>query len=189
LMLRTHGITKDPEKLHTWHGGWYYEMQTLGYNYRLSDLNCALGLSQLKRADLGLSRRHSIAKTYDAAFADLDFKLTRRDENTGHAWHLYVIQTDYRPELYCYLHSNGVLAQVHYVPVHLMPWYQRKGWRKGMFPHAEAYYERGLSLPMYPGLSSAEQLKVIEHINSFHYATLSDHSRLRRKAGKLFTPL
>lgn len=162
LLLRTHGITKDPQQLQENHGGWYYEMQELGFNYRISDINCALGLSQLKRAQARLNRRRAIAKVYDEAFADTPIQPLVKPLDGGHAYHLYVIQMDERRLLYDQLREKGVYAQVHYIPVHLQPYYQRLGWRKGDLPVAEQYYEKCLSLPMYPELSRGDQIKVIE---------------------------
>lgn len=164
LLLRTHGITKNPEKLFENHGGWYYEMKTLGYNYRIPDLNCALGLSQLKRAEDGIKRRLEIAATYDKAFQNFSIKSLHSTQTIGHAYHLYIIKTEQRKALYDYLRSKGIFAQVHYIPVHIMPYYQNKGWNKGMLPNAEAYYEECLSLPMFPTLTEKEQKLIIEQI-------------------------
>lgn len=166
LKLRTHGITKDPKELIENHGGWYYEMQKLGYNYRLTDIQAALGVSQLSRADDGLKRRKEIARRYDEAFRDIT-DVAPLKGTSGHAYHLYIIETDRRKELYDYLKKHGVFAQVHYIPVHLQPFYQKLGFKKGDFPKAEKYYERCLSLPMYPSLKEAEQEFVIEKVIEF----------------------
>lgn len=162
LVLRTHGITKDPGKLIENHGLWYYEMQELGYNYRISDINCALGLSQLSRAADGLQKRRALAKAYDMAFEQSAVKPLLPPVDEGHAYHLYVIQTDERKELYDLLRAKGIYCQVHYIPVHLQPYYQQLGWRKGDLPIAEAYYERCLSLPMFPELTAIQQQHIIE---------------------------
>ncbi|MEZ5041042.1 MAG: UDP-4-amino-4,6-dideoxy-N-acetyl-beta-L-altrosamine transaminase [Saprospiraceae bacterium] len=162
LVLRTHGITKDPGKLTENHGLWYYEMQELGYNYRLSDINCALGLSQLSRAADGLQKRRALAQAYDLAFEQSAVKPLLPPVDGGHAYHLYIIQTDERKELYDLLRSHGIYCQVHYIPVHLQPYYQQLGWRKGDLPIAEAYYERCLSLPMFPELTAIQQQQIIE---------------------------
>jgi UDP-4-amino-4,6-dideoxy-N-acetyl-beta-L-altrosamine transaminase len=166
LLLRTHGITKNPDLLIENHGGWYYEMQTLGYNYRLTDFQAALGISQLKRADEGLQRRKEIAKIYDEAFANHPH-ITPAPTHEGHAYHLYVIQTDKRKELYDFLKSYNIFCQVHYIPVHLQPYYKTLGWKKGDFPLAESYYEKCLSIPMFPTLTPEEQHYVIEKILAF----------------------
>jgi dTDP-4-amino-4,6-dideoxygalactose transaminase len=166
--LRTHGITKDPELLEQNHGEWYYEMIELGYNYRLTDIQAALGLSQLKKADQGLKQRQMIAEAYDKSLEDIsEISLPFRDENIFHAFHLYVIQTEKRKALYDYLRENSIYTQVHYIPVHLHPYYRDQGWKKGDFPVAEKYYSRCLSLPMYPSLSTDEQQYVIKKIRTF----------------------
>lgn len=165
---RTHGITKDPSLLEKNDGGWYYEMQDLGFNYRLTDFQAALGVSQLDRADKGLERRNEIAEKYDRAFADLpQIKTPKRKPDIFHAFHLYVIQVADRKGLYDFLHQNGVYAQVHYVPLHLMPYYRRQGNKPGDLPIVENYYEHCLSLPMYPTLTDEEQDYVIEKVKEF----------------------
>lgn len=164
--LRTHGITNDPALMHENHGGWYMELQELGYNYRLPDILCALGISQLSRADEGLARRVQIAGKYDTALAEVPL-LRTPIYNEGHAFHLYVIQHEKRKELYDYLRTENIYAQVHYIPVHLMPYYRDLGWKKGDFPHAEKYYNRCLSIPMYPTLTDEQQDYVIQIIKSF----------------------
>ncbi len=167
LMLRTHGITKNPDLLEKNDGGWYYEMQTLGYNYRLTDFQAALALSQLQRADANMLKRKAIAKKYDEAFAGKKLKLQFQAEGFSNAYHLYVIRVENRKGLYDYLRENGIYAQVHYVPVHTMPYYKAFGWKAGDFPKSEDYYSRCLSLPMYPTLTSEEQDFVIEKVLEF----------------------
>lgn len=167
MVLRTHGITKDPNKMSENHGGWYMEMQSLGYNYRIPDILCALGSSQLDRAEENLERRRQIAKRYDAVFANTHVKTMVPPSGIGHAYHLYVIQVENRKELYDYLRTKGIYAQIHYIPTHLMPYYQQFGNKKGDHPIAEAYYEKCISLPMYPTLTDEEQGFVIDNILSF----------------------
>lgn len=174
LLYRTHGITRDPEMLEENHGGWYMEMQELGYNYRIPDMLCALGVSQLKRADAGLARRKEIANTYDIAFADtkgIELLSTSpeaiQQDETGHAYHLYVIRVQDRKGLYDFLREHNIFAQVHYIPAHTMPYYQKLGYKKGDFPEAENYYSECLSLPMYPTLTNEEQAFVIEKVKEF----------------------
>jgi len=165
LILRTHGITKNPDLLIENHGGWYYEMQELGYNYRLTDFQAALGISQLKKADEGLQRRQEIARQYDEAFKNLTgIVIPKTQDNFFHAFHLYVIQVENRLELYDLLREHNILAQVHYIPVHLMPYYKQLGWKAGDFPVAENFYEHCLSIPMYPGMTEVEQKYIIEII-------------------------
>ena len=175
LLLRTHGITKDPHRLEANPGGWYYEMQTLGFNYRMPDMLTALGISQLSRADEGLQRRKTIARRYDMAFRNNPHvKILKpmplegpEEKLVGHAYHLYVILVSDRKGLYDYLRQHQILAQVHYIPVHTMPYYRALGWRPGDFPLAEAYYEQCLSLPMFPGLSDEEQEYVIQKVTAW----------------------
>lgn len=164
--FRTHGITKDPARLEKNDGGWYYEMQQLGFNYRLTDIQAALGLSQLKRADQGLKRRQEIARRYDEAFANNPNIVTPyREPGIFHAFHLYIIRIPDRKRVYDYLHEQGILAQVHYVPLHLMPYYRDLGCRPGDCPRAEEYYAECLSLPMFPTLSPEDQERVIKAVN------------------------
>ena len=167
-LLRTHGITKNPACLHENHGGWYYEMQELGYNYRLTDFQAALGLSQLKRADEGLKRRQKIAVRYNEAFKRIaDIQTPYASPDVFHAYHLYIIQVPDRLDLYNYLHENGIYAQVHYIPLHLMPYYRDQRNKPGDLPVAEKYYSRWLSLPMFPTLTDEEQEYVIKKIEYY----------------------
>lgn len=170
MKLRTHGITKNIADMKASDGGWYYEMQTLGYNYRMPDMLCALGLSQLKMADERLNNRHSIAKKYDEAFFgnSLITPLTSYKEVSAkglhHAYHLYIVLTPKRRDLYDQLKSYNIFTQVHYIPVYMMPYYQGLGFTKGLCPQAELYYSQCLSLPMYPTLSESDQEYVINSI-------------------------
>lgn len=167
IKLRTHGITKDSNLMHQNDGGWYYEMQELGYNYRITDFQAALGNSQLKRADEGLKRRKEIAKIYFEAFKNNKNIKGQSGVVDGHAYHLYIIEVESRKELYDYLRSKDIFCQVHYIPVHTLPYYKTLGWKQGDFINAENYYKACLSLPMYPTLNNEQQQFVIEQINSF----------------------
>ena len=167
LKLRTHGITKDPNLMHKNEGGWYYEMQDLGYNYRITDFQAALGTSQLKRADEGLERRREIAQTYFDAFKHNSNIKGQSGVVEGHAYHLYIIEVANRKALYDFLKSKDIFCQVHYIPVHTLPYYESLGWKQGDFKNAEHYYKGCLSLPMYPTLTKEQQSFVIEQINSF----------------------
>lgn len=177
LMLRTHGIVKSNE-LYTnsieFAGGkdtyplWYMEMQELGFNYRLTDFQAALGLSQLKRADEGLQRRREIAQTYYEAFKNKSFIKGQSGVVEGHAYHLYIIEVENRLGLYNFLRTQNIFAQIHYIPCHLMPYYREFGWKEGDMPKAEKYYKHCISLPMYPTLTEQEQQFVIENIIKFY---------------------
>ena len=180
LELRTHGIVKD-DTLYTnsidFAAGvknaqsyplWYMEMQELGYNYRLTDFQAALGLSQLQRAEEGINRRRQIASIYEQSLKNKDFIKGQSGVIDGHAYHLYVIEVDDRLDLYKYLRENQVYAQIHYIPCHLMPYYRNQGWNEGDRPHAEIYYKNCISLPMYPTLSVEEQMTVINLVESYY---------------------
>lgn len=167
LLFRTHGITKNPDLLVENHGGWYYEMQELGYNYRLTDFQAALGITQLEKADEGLTRRREIAKKYYEAFKNEKAILRQSGIVEGHAYHLYIIEIEKRKELYDYLRTKNIFCQVHYIPVHTMPYYKKLGNKQGDFPISEDYYSKCLSLPMYPTLTQEEQNYVIDNIINF----------------------
>ncbi|APU95264.1 UDP-4-amino-4,6-dideoxy-N-acetyl-beta-L-altrosamine transaminase [Sphingobacterium sp. B29] len=177
LTLRTHGIVKDNdlyENTVAFAGGdesyplWYMEMQTLGYNYRITDFQAALGNSQLKRADEGIAIRRMIADRYQAAFADLPYIKGQSGSIEGHAYHLYILEVEDRLGLYNFLRTKNIFAQIHYIPCHLMPYYREFGWKEGDRLQAEQYYKHCISLPMYPTLTEAEQEYVIEEIKGYY---------------------
>lgn len=177
ITLRTHGITKDKDKFLNdilLAGGkkeypeWYMEMQSLGFNYRLTDFQAALGLSQLSRANQGLLKRREIASYYNDAFVDKEYILGQSGVIEGHAYHLYIIEVKDRFELYNFLRQKGIYSQIHYFPCHLMPFYKNKGLVNATLDNAEDYYSKCISLPMYPTLSLADQNYVIEAIKSFY---------------------
>ena len=167
-VLRTHGITKDPEVLSENHGSWYYEMQDLGYNYRISDIHCALGKSQLKKLDRFLERRREIALFYDEIFKNDDrFIIPKCNDNVLHAYHLYPLQIKFdsltlsKTKFFENLKQKNIFCQVHYIPIHMQPFYQRKfGFKIGDYPVSEEFYKREVSIPMYPSLEE-EDLKYI----------------------------
>jgi UDP-4-amino-4,6-dideoxy-N-acetyl-beta-L-altrosamine transaminase len=190
LMLRTHGITKDASQFQNSFDlaignftdpitpdtrlpnlvfpAWYMEMQTLGYNYRLTDFQAALGASQLKRAETGLERRKEIAAIYYEAFKGQSFIKGQSGVVEGHAYHLYVIEVEDRLGLYNFLRSKNIFTQVHYIPCHLMPYYRQLGNELGDMPNSEAYYSKCLSLPMYPTLEDMDLAYVIQCINQYY---------------------
>jgi UDP-4-amino-4,6-dideoxy-N-acetyl-beta-L-altrosamine transaminase len=185
LSLRSHGITRDSATfknsieqaggslIDTEYPGWYMEMQELGYNYRITDFQCALGISQLKRADEGLKKRNEIAKKYDIAFQNASNVKSPALEISPdfvdqHAYHLYVLLAENRLGLYNHLKTNGIFAQIHYYPVHLMPYYRNFGWKENDLPFVEEYYSKCISLPMYPTLTDEEQNFVIETILNYY---------------------
>jgi dTDP-4-amino-4,6-dideoxygalactose transaminase len=168
LMLRSHGIQQNPKKRINNHGCWYYEMQELGFNYRLTDIQAALGLSQLNRAASGITKRKKIANIYYNAFKNSKFIKGQSGIIDGHAYHLYVVEFEYRNGLINFLRDLNVYAQVHYIPMHLMPYYQNLGWKEGDFPHVEKYYKHCLSLPIHTKLTENEQSFVIDSIFDFY---------------------
>lgn len=169
LNIRTHGIQQDTSKLMENHGPWYYEMQELGFNYRLTDIQAALALSQLKRARKNLEKRQQIAKKYDEAFKNTPIRTPQIKIDVFHAYHLYVIQTEKRDDLIKYLRELNIWAQVHYIPVHYQPYYRNQGWEKGALPVAENFYSQCLSIPIYPTLTYDEQNYVIQNIVEFFH--------------------
>lgn len=168
-LYRTHGITKNPARLEKNDGGWYYEMQELGYNYRITEMQAALGISQLKRLDWSIERRNEISKKYDEAFKGTAVKTPFRAEGLVHAFHLYIIQVDptKRKGLYDFLRANNVYSQVLYIPAHLMPYYRQYGWKVGDMPVAEDYYSKCLALPMFPTLTDEEQNWIISKVKEY----------------------
>ena len=169
-LYRTHGITKDPSRLTRNDGGWYYEMQELGYNYRITEFQAALASSQLKRLDWSIERRNEIARRYDEALQNLPILTPYRQEGITHAFHLYIIEVhpSRRKALYDYLREHQIYAQVLYIPAHTMPYYKSLGHKEGECPIAEDYYTRCLALPMYPSLTDEEQQYVIDTIWNFY---------------------
>lgn len=183
MVFRTHGITRNADNFINSiefaigekgndYPGWYMEMQELGYNYRLTDIQASLGCSQLDRAETNLQKRKEIALRYDIAFKEHKHIHSpqveiKNDASVSHAYHLYIIRCKNRLGLYNYLREKNIFCQVHYIPTHLMPYYRQLGWKEGDMPVAEKYYAECLSLPMYPTLSLEEQQYVINQINTF----------------------
>ena len=168
--FRNHGITTD-HRQRAEKGGWFYEMVDLGYNYRLPDLNCALGLSQLDRLDAWLARRRAIARSYDAAFTGapgLTPPVSLPDREP--AWHIYPLRLDLdqlrvgRAKVFAALRAENIGVNVHYIPVYWHPYYQALGYRKGICPRAEEAYERLITLPLFPAMSDRDVTDVIEAV-------------------------
>ncbi|MCK9631771.1 MAG: UDP-4-amino-4,6-dideoxy-N-acetyl-beta-L-altrosamine transaminase [Methanoregula sp.] len=166
-LFRSHGITKDPRRLIKNDGPWYYEMQELGYNYRITDLQCALGLSQMKKLEHFIARRNVIAKMYNDAFRDrpnIIIPPVPKAAQSRHAYHLYPIRVSGidRKSVFLDLREQGIFCQVHYIPVHLQPYYQEVfGYREGDYPIAEEYYRAEISLPMFPRMTDDDVTQVI----------------------------
>lgn len=167
--LRSHGMVREPAELtQPPEGPWVYEQQTLGFNYRMTEVQAALGLSQLQRLDRMHARRQDLADHYDELLADLPVIRPVRLPDRVSAWHLYVIEIDgtrtdqRRTEVFAALRAAQIGVNVHYIPIHLQPWYQGLGFRPGDFPAAEHYYAQAISLPLFPRLTDDEQQRVAE---------------------------
>jgi len=161
--LRSHGIVKDPRELKAGSGHWYYEMRMLGFNYRITDFQCALGFSQLNHLSEWVARRRLIAAQYRSAFGDAPWiRCQREPDGFESSYHLMVIQVEKRDAFYKRLREKGFGVQVHYIPVHLQPYYQQQfGWRADDLPRATAYYQKAISLPLFPTLTDEEVGSVI----------------------------
>lgn len=165
--LRSHGITREAARLERQNqGGWYYEQQSLGFNFRMTDLQAALGVSQMTELERFVARRHALVARYEKGLAGLPLVRPWQHPDAYSAIHLYVIQVTEearmdRRTLFDALRSVGILVNVHYIPIHLQPHYKKMGFKQGDFPNTEIYYERAISLPLYAGLIEADQDHVI----------------------------
>ena len=172
-LYRSHGITRDPALMtHASDGPWYYQQITLGYNYRMTDLQAALGVSQMQRLDYYITRRHDIAARYNRELSSLPLTLPIQADYAYSAYHLYVIRLDLNAiaplthaQVFQSLLDRGILVNLHYIPVHTQPYYQAMGFRWGDYPQAEAYYKNAISIPMYPTMSDDLQRQVIQAIH------------------------
>lgn len=167
-LLRSHGITRDASVMtEAAHGPWYYQQQGLGYNYRITDIQCALGSSQLRRLDPMLARRRALAARYDAMLDGLPLRRPWQSPDSVSSWHLYVIRLADgldRREIFEGLRTAGIGVNVHYIPVHSQPYYRARGFKEGDYPEAEAYYAQAVSLPMFSALSDADQDYVVNSL-------------------------
>lgn len=166
-LLRSHGITRDPALMtHTPDGPWYYQQIELGYNYRMTELQAALGVSQMSRLDGYVARRHDIARRYDTLLADLPLILPWRDSDSYSGLHLYVIRVKSTEvlhyEVFEALRKAEIAVNLHYIPIHIQPYFAQMGFKRGDFPESERYYAEAISLPMYPRLTDQQQDKVVE---------------------------
>jgi UDP-4-amino-4,6-dideoxy-N-acetyl-beta-L-altrosamine transaminase len=168
LKLRSHGMTRDSRMMERApEGAWYYEQQILGFNYRMTELHAALGLSQLARLDRMHERRERLAARYDRLLAGMPLLLPARLEDRRSAWHLYVVEIDEtrtprsRAQVFERLRAQGIGANVHYIPIHTQPFYSRLGFKPGDFPASERYYRRAISIPLFPALTDDQQDEVV----------------------------
>jgi UDP-4-amino-4,6-dideoxy-N-acetyl-beta-L-altrosamine transaminase len=167
-LLRSHGMTRDPLRMEgASEGPWYYQQVDLGFNYRMTDVQAALGSSQLARLDGYLARRHQIADRYERLLAALPVVRPWQHPDTWSSLHLYIVRIPKesgrtRLEVFNEMRAAGIGVNVHYIPVHTQPYYRRLGFRPGDFPAAEHYYEEALTLPIYPGMTDGEQDKVVD---------------------------
>lgn len=168
-LLRTHGITKDENIMEKNDGPWYYEMMDLGYNYRITDFQCALGTSQLKRLDSFIDKRRSIAEKYDSYFSKLENTVFPKvKKESKHSYHLYPLQIKFEKlkinkiEFFKQMRNKNINLQVHYIPIHLQNFYMKKyGFEKGDFPIAEEFYKNEVSFPIYPDLKQRDVQKIV----------------------------
>ena len=170
-LLRSHGITRDQsEMVSESDGPWYYQQIDLGFNYRITDLQAALGLSQMNRLDEFVGRRNELATQYDKLLKDLPVFIPERTNAVHSSFHLYVIQLDLEKinkshqEVFIQLRQVGIGVNLHYIPVYLHPYYQNLGFSKGYCPNAEEYYSRAISIPLYSGLSNEQQDFVVKQL-------------------------
>lgn len=178
LLFRSHGITRDKDMLIRNEGPWYYEQLELGFNYRIPDINCALGVSQLDKIDEFVNKRRAIVKKYNEAFKDLeelDIPTEREFSNSG--WHIYVIKLNLdkikvsRKEIFEALQKENIGVNVHYIPVYLHPYYEKLGYKKGLCPNAEKFYERIITLPLFPKMKEndiEDVIKAVKKVLSYY---------------------
>lgn len=163
---RSHGVTRDPNMMdRTPEGGWDYQMIDLGYNYRMTEMQAALGITQFKRLEEFVSRRNILARRYGVLLDGLPVTCPVSSPDCYSAFHLYPIQVDNRSEVFAHLRGNDIGANVHYIPVHTHPYWRSRGFHKGDYPNAESYYSRAISLPLYSGLTKANQDRVVSEIS------------------------
>ena len=167
-LLRSHGITRDPEMMtEASHGGWYYQQVDLGFNYRMTELQAALGVTQMQRLDKFVAARHVLSKRYNQMLSELPLVLPYQLENTYSGLHLFVIRLKLdeisltHKQVFDVLRENGIGVNLHYIPVHTQPYYQAMGFTKGDFPESERYYQEAISLPMFHGMTEEQQNTVV----------------------------
>ena len=173
LLYRSHGITRDPAKMtHMSDGAWYYQQIALGYNYRMTDIQAALGISQMKRLDTFVARRRALAARYNTLLRNLPIVTPYVMEGAKPSWHIYVVQMDFsrarktKQQVFEEMKEQGIGLNLHYIPVHRQPYYEKLGFRQGDFPQSEKYYEEAFTLPLYYDLTNDEQDEIIRAFRS-----------------------
>lgn len=171
-LLRSHGITRDADLMdEPSHGPWYYQQIELGFNYRMTELQAALGISQMTRLDALVAQRHRLSLNYDAAFQRLPLTTPWQDPNSYSSMHLYVVRLNLQQsklnhlQLFNYLREQGIGVNLHYIPIYNQPYYKKFGFDASQYPEAEQYYSEAISLPLFPGMTEKQQAKVIKTIS------------------------
>lgn len=168
ILFRSHGITRNEEFLEKNDGAWYYEQLALGYNYRITDIQCALGCSQMNKLEQFIARRKELVDRYNKAFENIEgITIPHQADGCNNSWHLYVIQVEHRKDVFDKLRASGIGVNVHYIPVYKHPYYQRHGYAEVCCPNAEKLYEHIISLPLYPKLTDEQQDYVIEQVKLY----------------------
>lgn len=170
VLYRSHGITRVPELMtKEADGPWYYQQIDLGFNYRMTDMQAALGYSQMHKVDEFVARRRGLAARYNELLKDLDMlKLPHQDESTASSWHLYIVRVDFskisktKKQIFAEMKDKGVCLNLHYIPVHTQPYYEKLGFKQGDFPSSEKYYEEAFTLPLYYSLTNEQQEYIVE---------------------------
>ena len=172
-LFRSHGITRDPDEMtRESDGPWYYQQIELGFNYRMTEMQAALGISQMERVDKFVARRHHLAANYEVQLAELPITLPWQHADSYSGLHLYVIRLKLdelslsRRQVFESLRKSGIGVNLHYIPVHLQPYYQAMGFKPGDFPEAECYYSEAISIPMFHGMTDEQQKEVVMVLKS-----------------------
>ena len=169
VLFRSHGITRDPERMtHAADGPWYYQQVELGFNYRMTDIQAALGYSQMDRLEEFVARRRYLAKRYDELLKDLPLRTPAQSPDTNSSWHIYVVRLKLdkvkrsKKEIFAEMKKRGIVLNLHYIPVHTQPYYEKLGFKLGDFPVSEQYYKEAFTLPLYYSLTNEQQDKVVK---------------------------
>lgn len=170
-LFRSHGITRNPDLMtHEADGPWYYQQVALGFNYRMTDMQAALGYSQMDRLEEFVSRRRYLAKRYDELLRNLPVRIPVQSPDTDSSWHIYVVRLDLdqvkrsKREIFAEMKKRGIVLNLHYIPVHTQPYYEKLGFKQGDFPVSEQYYKQAFTLPLYYSLTDEQQNEIVESL-------------------------